>query len=75
MGETYGSGTRARRAVACVRSVGRATVSSYKRSASIGLPQRCRRVPPKCTVAAENWPGAGVSAEQGGMRVHNRGGS
>ena len=24
-----------------------------KRSASIGVPQRCHRVPPKCTVAAE----------------------
>jgi hypothetical protein len=31
----------------------RRTVPSCKRSASIELPQRCRRVPPKCTVAAE----------------------
>ncbi len=53
----------------------RRTVSIYKRSASIGLPLRCHRVPPKCMVAAENWLGAGVSAEHGGMRVHNRGGS
>src|SRR6266487_3559101 len=44
-----------------------------KRSASIGHRPRCHRVPPKCTVAAENWPGAGVSAEYGGTRVHNRG--
>jgi hypothetical protein len=28
----------------------------------------------KCTVA-ENWLGAGASAQHGGMRVHNRGGS
>jgi hypothetical protein len=49
--------------------------SSCKRFASIRLPRRCHRVPPKCTVAAENWPGAGVSADYGGIRVHNRGGS
>ena len=34
--------------------------ASCKHSASIGLPQRCRRVPPKCTVAAENCLGACV---------------
>src|SRR5436190_16072949 len=27
---------------------------SCKHPASIGLPQRCHRVPPKCTAAAEN---------------------
>jgi len=66
---------RARRAMRIVTADMRRTVSTCKRSASIGLPPRCHRVPPKCTVAAENWPGAGVSAEHGGMRVHNRSGS
>ena len=46
-----------------------------KRSASIELPQGCHRVPPKCTVAAENWLEACISAEYGGTRVHIRGGS
>ena len=32
-----------------------------KRSASIGLPQRCHGVPPECTAAAENWLGACIS--------------
>jgi hypothetical protein len=44
-----------------------APTRAYKRSASIGLPQRCHRVPPKCTVAAENWLGAGGF---GGTRRH-----
>src|SRR5436190_13489557 len=42
---------------------------SCKRSASIGLPRRGQRVPPKCTAAAENWLGACISAEYGGTRV------
>ena len=49
--------------------------SSCKRSASIALPRRCHRVPPKCTAAAENWLRSCISAEYGGTRVHNRGGS
>jgi hypothetical protein len=40
-----------------------------------GFRRRCHRVPPNRTVAAENWLGAGVSAEYGACRVHNRGGS
>jgi hypothetical protein len=32
-------------------------------------------VPPKCTAAAQNWLGPCISAEYGGTRVHNRGGS
>ena len=59
------------KAIAIVTADMRRTVSSYKRSASTGLPQRCHGIPPKCTVAAENWLGASVSAECGGMRVHN----
>jgi hypothetical protein len=46
-----------------------------KRSASIKPPRRCHRVPPKCTPAAENRLGACISAEYGGTRVRNRGGS
>jgi len=63
------------KAIAIVTANMRRTVSSCKRSASTGLPQRCHRVPPKCTAAAENWLGAGVSAEYSGTGVHNRGGS
>ena len=41
------------KAIAIVTADMRRTVSSCKRSASTGLPQRCHRVPPKCTAAAE----------------------
>jgi hypothetical protein len=67
----HGSGLRWRRSSAR----GLESLCGCKRSASIGLPPRCHHVPPQCTVAAENWLGAGVSAEHGGMRVHDRGGS
>jgi hypothetical protein len=50
-------------------------LSRCKHSASIRLPQRRYRVPPKRTAAAENWLEACISAEYGGTRVHNRGGS
>jgi hypothetical protein len=46
-----------------------------KHSASIALPQRCHRVPPKCTAMAQIWVAACISAEYGGTRIHNRGGS
>jgi hypothetical protein len=46
-----------------------------KRSASIWLPQRCHRVPPKCTSMAQIWVATCISVEYGGTRVHNRGGS
>ena len=36
---------------------------------------RCHRVLPKCTAVAENRLGVCISAECGGTRVHNRGGS
>jgi hypothetical protein len=49
--------------------------SGCKRSASIALPRRCHRIPPKCAAAAENWLRSCISAERGGTRVHNRGGS
>jgi magnesium transporter len=53
------------------RAAGSATIGSplrrsrrnqlgCKRSASIGLPRQCHRVPPKCAPAAENWLGACV---------------
>src|SRR5947207_15863050 len=37
-----------------------------KRSASIALPRRCHRIPPKCAAAAENWLRSCISAERGG---------
>jgi hypothetical protein len=38
-------------------SVGVRDALSCKRSASIELPQRCHRVPPRCRVTTESWLG------------------
>jgi hypothetical protein len=43
--------------------------------ASLGLPLRCNRVPPKCNGRASIRLGSSVSAERCGTRVLNRGGT
>ena len=59
------------KAIAIVTADMRRTVSSCKRSASTGLPQRCHRVPPKCTAAAET----GSESALGGKRRNTYTGS